>query len=178
MHNHDKYMQNIGVVNTEISNKRYINMKQIFQPYPCPHSSITLRLMMMKNTSWIPSSRSIGPSYPSSLFGYLSGAHNPENLTAQFFPKFSRFMENQQKPSCVQTEKWQKNLRRSRVSTKQTPDLDLAFLKTLITTFCLTMLMDLNFFLIFWVQILSYLPLLQEKTTAEFPSLGSSHNCP
>ena len=109
MHNHDKYMQNNGVVNTDISNKQNVNMKQIFQLYPfqlCPHSSITLRLMMMKNTSWIPSSRSIGPSYPSSLFGYLSGAYNPENLTAQFYPIFSRFMENRQKPSCVQTEKW------------------------------------------------------------------------
>ena len=33
-------------------------------------------------------------------------------------------------------------------------------------------------FLIFWVQISSYLPLLQEGTTAEFPALGSSHNRP
>ena len=35
-----------------------------------------------------------------------------------------------------------------------------------------------EFFLIFWVLILSYLPLLQEGTTAEFPALGSSHNRP
>ena len=35
-----------------------------------------------------------------------------------------------------------------------------------------------DFFLVFWVQILSYLPLLQEGTTAEFPALGSSHNRP
>ena len=35
-----------------------------------------------------------------------------------------------------------------------------------------------EFFLIFWVQILSYLPLLQEGTTAGFPALGSSHNRP
>ena len=35
-----------------------------------------------------------------------------------------------------------------------------------------------EFFLIFLVQILSYLPLLQEGTTAEFPALGSSHNRP
>ena len=33
-------------------------------------------------------------------------------------------------------------------------------------------------FLIFWVQILIYFPLLQEETTAEFPALGSSHNRP
>ena len=33
-----------------------------------------------------------------------------------------------------------------------------------------------EFFLIFWVQILSYLPLRQEGTTAMFPVLGSSHN--
>ena len=33
-------------------------------------------------------------------------------------------------------------------------------------------------FSFFWVQILSYLPLLQEGTTAEFPALGSSHNRP
>ena len=36
----------------------------------------------------------------------------------------------------------------------------------------------LEFFLIFWVQILSYLPLLLEGTTAGFPALGSSHNRP
>ena len=30
--------------------------------------------------------------------------------------------------------------------------------------------------LIFWVQILSYLLLLQEGTTAKFPTLGSSHS--
>ena len=35
-----------------------------------------------------------------------------------------------------------------------------------------------EFFLIFWVQILSYLPLIQEGTTAKFPTLGSSHNRP
>ena len=35
-----------------------------------------------------------------------------------------------------------------------------------------------EFFLIFWVQILSYLPHLQEGTTAGFPALGSSHNRP
>ena len=35
-----------------------------------------------------------------------------------------------------------------------------------------------EFFLIFWGQILSYLPLLQEGTTAELPALGSSHNRP
>ena len=36
--------------------------------------------------------------------------------------------------------------------------------------------MDLNFSLFFWVQILSYLPLLQEGPAAGFPALGSSHN--
>ena len=35
-----------------------------------------------------------------------------------------------------------------------------------------------EFFLIFWVQILSYLSLLQEGTTAGFPALGSSHSRP
>ena len=35
-----------------------------------------------------------------------------------------------------------------------------------------------EFFLVFWVQILSYLPLLQEGTTAGFLALGSSHNRP
>ena len=35
-----------------------------------------------------------------------------------------------------------------------------------------------EFFLIFWVPNLSYLPLLQEGTTAEFPALGSSHSRP
>ena len=35
-----------------------------------------------------------------------------------------------------------------------------------------------EFFLIFWVQTLSYLPLLQEGTTAGFLALGSSHNRP
>ena len=35
-----------------------------------------------------------------------------------------------------------------------------------------------EFFFIFLVQILSYLPLLQEGTAAEFPALGSSHNRP
>ena len=35
-----------------------------------------------------------------------------------------------------------------------------------------------EFFLIFWVQILSYLSLLQEGTTAGFPAFGSSHNRP
>ena len=33
-----------------------------------------------------------------------------------------------------------------------------------------------EFFLIFWDQILSYVPLFQEGTTAGFPALGSSHN--
>ena len=33
-------------------------------------------------------------------------------------------------------------------------------------------------FSIFLVQILSYFPLLQEGTTAEFPALGISHNRP
>ena len=33
-------------------------------------------------------------------------------------------------------------------------------------------------FSIFWIQISSYLPLLQEGTTAGFPALGSSHNHP
>ena len=37
---------------------------------------------------------------------------------------------------------------------------------------------EFEFFLIFWVPNLSYLPLLQEGTTAEFPALGSSHNRP
>ena len=31
-------------------------------------------------------------------------------------------------------------------------------------------------FKLFWVQTLSYLPLLQEGTTAGSPALGSSHN--
>ena len=35
-----------------------------------------------------------------------------------------------------------------------------------------------EFSLIVWVQILSYVPLLKEGTTAEFPALGSSHNRP
>ena len=37
---------------------------------------------------------------------------------------------------------------------------------------------EIEFFLNFWAQILSYLPLLQEGTNAEFPALGSSHNHP
>ena len=37
---------------------------------------------------------------------------------------------------------------------------------------------EFEFFLNFWVQILSYLPLHQEGTAAEFPALGSSHNRP
>ena len=36
----------------------------------------------------------------------------------------------------------------------------------------------LKFFLIFWVQISIYLPLLQEGTIAGVPALGSSHHCP
>ena len=35
-----------------------------------------------------------------------------------------------------------------------------------------------QFLVIFWVPNLSYLPVLQEGTTAEFAALGSSHNCP
>ena len=35
-----------------------------------------------------------------------------------------------------------------------------------------------EFFLIFWVPTLSYLSLLQEGTTAEFPALCSGHNLP
>ena len=52
--------------------------------------------------------------------------------------------------------------------------LDSACLTTPITTFCLSMLTDL----IFFVQIMCYLPLLQEGTTAWFPTLGTSHNRP
>ena len=37
---------------------------------------------------------------------------------------------------------------------------------------------EFEFFLIFWVQILSCLPLLQEGITAGFPALGSSHSRP
>ena len=35
-----------------------------------------------------------------------------------------------------------------------------------------------DFLLIFWVLILSYLPILQDRTTAGFPALRSSHNRP
>ena len=35
-----------------------------------------------------------------------------------------------------------------------------------------------EFFTGFWVPNLSYLPLLHEGTTAQFPALGSSHNRP
>ena len=35
-----------------------------------------------------------------------------------------------------------------------------------------------EYFLIFWIPNLSYLSLLQEGITAEFPALGSSHNRP
>ena len=35
-----------------------------------------------------------------------------------------------------------------------------------------------EFFLIFWFPMLSYLPLLQEGTAAEFQALGSSHKRP
>ena len=37
---------------------------------------------------------------------------------------------------------------------------------------------EFEFFLILWVQILIYLPLLQEGTAAGFPALGNSHNRP
>ena len=56
--------------------------------------------------------------------------------------------------------------------------MDSACSKTPKITFCLTILMDLNFSQFFWVQILSYLPLLQEGTTAGFSALGSSDNRP
>ena len=36
------------------------------------------------------------------------GAYIPENLTAWFYPKSSRFTENRQKTSCVWTQKWPK----------------------------------------------------------------------
>ena len=38
--------------------------------------------------------------------------------------------------------------------------------------------LDLNFYLTFWVQILSYLPLFYEGTAAGFLALGSSHYRP
>ena len=37
---------------------------------------------------------------------------------------------------------------------------------------------EFEFFLIFLVQILSYVPLLQEGTVAKFPAHGSSQNHP
>ena len=46
--------------------------------------------------------------------------------------------------------------------------------KTPITTFCLTLLMDLNFFNF----LISNFELFQEETTAGFPALRSSHNRP
>ena len=36
----------------------------------------------------------------------MPGAYILENLTAQFYPKTSRFTENQQKRSCVWTNNW------------------------------------------------------------------------
>ena len=83
-------------------------------------------------------------------------------------------MENRQKLSCIWDYKVAKHLCRSRVSTKQRPDLDPACLKTPLGNFCLTILMDLNFLAL----ILNYLPLPQEGTTAEFPALVSSHDRP
>ena len=41
-----------------------------------------------------------------SMILFTSGAYIPENLTAQFYQKTSRFTENWQKPSCVRTKKW------------------------------------------------------------------------
>ena len=56
----------------------------------------------------------------------------------------------------------------SQLASKLWPDLDSACLKAPITTFCLTILMDLNFPQIFWFYLLSYLPLLHEATAVGF----------
>ena len=53
----------------------------------------------------------------------------------------------------------------------------LSMAKTPMTTF-FDHIDGLEFFLIFLVPNLNYLPLLQEGTTAEFQALSSSHNCP
>ena len=56
----------------------------------------------------------------------------------------------------------------SQLASKLWPDLDSACLKAPVTTFCLTISMDLNFPQIFWFYLLSYLPLLHEATAVGF----------
>ena len=62
---------------------------------------------------------------------------------AYIHPKSSRFTENRQKPSCVWTEKWPKTYEEAELA--QNRGQDSACLETPITTFCLTMLIDLIF---------------------------------
>ena len=75
------------------------------------------------------------------------------------------------KRSCVWTKKWPKTCEGADLA----QNLDSACLKTPMTTFGLTVLMDLKFFL---CSNFEFLPLLHEGTTAEFLALGSSHNRP
>ena len=85
-------------------------------------------------------------------------------------PKNKSFYGKPAKKVMCSDLKVAKNLWRSIVSTQQRLYLDSAYLKSPITTFCLTILMDLIFS--FWVQVSSYLSLLQQGTTAGFPPLG------
>ena len=70
------------------------------------------------------------------------------------------------------------NLWRGRVSTKWRPDLGSAYPKTPVTTFCLTIFIRFEFPLMFLVQFLRYVSLLQEGTTAELPALDNSPDPP
>ena len=56
--------------------------------------------------------------------------------------------------------------------------MDSAYLKNPYNNLLFDHIDEFKLTLIFWVQILSYLALLQEGTTAGFPAIGSSHNRP
>ena len=104
----------------------------------------------------------------------LTGAYISENLSAQFYPKTSRITENRH----VFGQKCGQKHMKEQSQHKTEARLRLSMPKNSYNNLLLDHIDGFEFFLIFWFQILSYLPLFQEGTTAGFPSLGSSHNRP
>ena len=68
-------------------------------------------------------------------------------------------------------------VKESRGSTKQRPDLDSACLKTPLPTFCLTILMDLNFSYFFLFKIWAIFPCLK-RGQLPVPAQGSGQSRP
>ena len=82
--------------------------------------------------------------------------------------------ENRQKSSCACSKKWPKTYEEAELAQNRGQIWTRHAKKPLL----FDNIHGFEFFSIFWVPTLSYLPLLPERTAAGFPALGSSHNRP